>query len=123
MRNSLPLIFISIAFQAVSVYLSKRAALQLPSFTILGAVTDLFYVGSLVCMGGQVVSWSLVLRRAPLFSAYLMMSLIYPVILAISFLFFHEKVSIMNIVGAVLVMIGVFSINNSNASKSRVPSE
>ena len=117
MKFGTVLLFLSVTFQVCSIFLSKKAALGLSVFSVGSVMTNPYYIASLSFMGAQVISWSMVLRRLPLFHSYLAMSLIYPFILVISVVFFNENILTMNCIGSLLIMAGVILINGEKIEK------
>ena len=102
---------LSLLFQGAAAFFSKKAALGMSGFSLIGIIGNPFYLLALTCLGLQVVSWSLVLRRIPLFQAFLAMSLIYPIILCIGAIGFDEGVRSQEIIGVVMIMAGVILMN------------
>ena len=101
------LILLSFVFQLGSVVLGKFASLSISHFDAAGVLLNPFYLSSLGCLGLQAITWPLVLRRLPLFYSYLLMSAIYPGIMAVSVAIFREKVTPMNYIGSILIMAGI----------------
>lgn len=98
---------ICLVCQVASVILLKRTALSLQHFSLIQVATNPFYLTALCFLGVQALLWPLVLRRLPLFLVYSLMVLSYPGILLASFLVFHESPSLMNLLGAALIIFGV----------------
>jgi len=76
-------------------------------------VEPLFYL-CIVLFMGQAVAWLAVLRRLPLSYAYPFTSLTVITILASGAFFFGEPISLGNILGALIIMIGVAVIAGGN---------
>lgn len=92
-----------IIYSFVSV-LSKAAALQ--DFLSMSFV--LFYGGELVLMAVYAVIWQICLERVPLVSAYMMRGIMFVLVAIWSYLFFHESLSLLQWVGLLVIIAGVF---------------
>lgn len=66
-----------------------------------------WYPLALLALCIQAVFWIQVLKKCTLAIAYPMSSLVFAVNLAFAFLFFGEIVTIFNIIGIILIVIGV----------------
>lgn len=117
-RGYVALLLLSILAQGFSAYFGKKAAGQLPAFSLTLAFVNPNYIASLVCLGVQFLAWMSVLKRLPLFRAYLIMSLVYPLILFIGIVFFGERIRFTNIGGMILIMSGVVLIGTRSVEKS-----
>lgn len=100
-------IILSIAFQSLSGIFVKYAALSLPAPSLIGIVTDIFYILSLGCLFLQAIVWQQALRHFPLSVAYPFMGLVNFVVLISSAILFQEGVTLANIVGLVLISVGI----------------
>ena len=105
-------IFSSIFFQSASIVLGKQGALDLKAFTLSNIIHDYFYLLSLFCLGCQAIAWQLVLRRYPLFWAYLWMSTVYIIIIIASYFIFNEPITLCNMIGSLLIICGIIAINS-----------
>ena len=63
--------------------------------------------------------WVVILKKMRLSFAYPFISISYVLILAISYYFFDEVIGINNIIGTVLIMLGVFAIGLSQVVNRR----
>jgi drug/metabolite transporter (DMT)-like permease len=108
------LLALSLLCQTAAVILAKSAALRMDAPTPMAFATNAWYVGGLGCLVLQAFLWQLVLRRFRLTVAYLVTSLNYLLILAASRLVFLESVSVFNVVGSVVIAIGVFFVISGN---------
>jgi len=117
-RGYVALLLLSILAQGFSAYFGKKAAGQLTGFSLKLALANPNYIASLVCLGVQFIAWMSVLKRLPLFRAYLAMSLVYPLILFIGIVFFGERIRFTNILGMILIMGGVALIGARSVEKS-----
>ena len=97
----------SILFQLLSVYFGKKAALGIHWTNIWAAFSNLYFLASLACLALQALVWPFALREFPLVVAYTIMTLVYPGLLLISYFAFQERIGLMNMVGAALIMAGV----------------
>jgi len=100
-------IILAIAFQSLGGILGKYAALSLPAPTFIGIVTNAFYILSLGCLFLQAIVWQQALRHFPLSVAYPFMGLVNFVVLFSSAILFQEGVTLTNIVGLVLISMGI----------------
>jgi multidrug transporter EmrE-like cation transporter len=99
---------LSLVFQVSAVVLGKTAAVRLETRSVAAFLMSPWYLASLACLILQAFFWQLVLREVRLFVAYLVMtSLSYLLVLAASRFFFLERVTILHIVGAVVIVGGV----------------
>lgn len=102
-------IILAILFQAMAGITGKYAAMSisiLPSFP-LNILTNMFYIFSLVCMVFQALVWQQALKHYPLSLAYPFMSIVNFVILIASAVLFSEGITIENIIGLLLISIGI----------------
>jgi multidrug transporter EmrE-like cation transporter len=100
-------LILSLVFQSLAVYFGKAAAVELKEFAFSSIITSPNYLLSLACLGLQAFVWQLALRKYPLFLAYLFMSGIYGITLAVSVLFFHENATPGNILGTLIITAGI----------------
>lgn len=98
---------LSLLCQVLSVGFGKQAALSISQFSARSVLENRFYLLSMLCLALQSIFWPIALRRYPLTFAYFYMSASYAAILVMSWMVFHEPVSIFNIIGAVLIVTGV----------------
>jgi len=101
-------IILSIVFQSSSGIFGKYAALSLPALSLIGIVTNTFYLLSLGCLFFQAIVWQQALRHFPLSVAYPCISMTNFIVLFSSAVLFHENVTWVNIIGLVLVTTGIF---------------
>jgi multidrug transporter EmrE-like cation transporter len=100
-------IILAIAFQSLSGILGKYAALTLQTSSVIGILTNAFYILSLVCLFLQAIVWQQALRHYPLSVAYPFMSLVNFVVLFASAILFQEGVTMANIIGLVIISAGI----------------
>ena len=113
--HNLAILFLvlSLAFQILSLIFGKFASIQMKSFSPKGVVECLPYWASLLCLGLQALTWPIVLRKFPLFWAYLFMSGVLVAIPVVSWLVFHEPITRQNILGSVIIMVGITTLLTS----------
>ena len=104
-------IFLSIFFQSMAVILNKTASLYMKTFDFFSIIKNPIFFGVLICLGFQAIFWQMVLRKYELFFAYIFSSLIYIIILVISYFIFKEHIYMRNILGSIVIMVGVIIFN------------
>ena len=104
-------IILSIAFQSLGGIFGKYAALSLSAPSIIGIMTNAFYLLSLGCLFLQAIVWQQALRHFPLSVAYPYMGFVNFVVLFSSALLFQEGVSLANITGLVLISVGIIVLS------------
>jgi drug/metabolite transporter (DMT)-like permease len=104
-------LILSLLFQLLAAIASKEAALLIDPTRFCTTVINTYYVLSLLCLFFQAIVWPLALVNIPLYKAYSFMSLLYPGLLLVSKIFFHEQITLFNIVGSFIIMIGVYVLN------------
>jgi multidrug transporter EmrE-like cation transporter len=97
----------AILFQACGGIFGKYAAITIEHFTIFAVISNTFYMLSLCCMFLQAIVWQQALKHYKLSFAYPFMSLVNFVILFASFLLFNESITTTNIIGLVVISIGI----------------
>ena len=100
-------ILVSIFFGASAAMFSKKAALVGKGEGLLASLFTPWYMGALVCLGLQAFVWILALRYFPLSFAYPFTSLIKGLTLFGAWFFFHEQVYSHEILGILIIMIGI----------------
>jgi len=118
-KNNIYFIFIilSIICQSVSVAIGKKAALSMSGYTFYNVITNPYYIISLFILGLQAIFWQLALKQYNLSFAYLFTSLIYPIILIISYFIYNENISMNNIIGSLIIVVGVIIVTrNTNGN-------
>jgi drug/metabolite transporter (DMT)-like permease len=108
-------IVLSILFQSASIVFGKFASLTVHSITIKNLLWSHFYMLTLVCLFLQAITWQQALRYNPLSWSYMFMSCIYPVIMFCSYFIFHEQITLSNLIGALIILIGVYSLLKSSS--------
>jgi drug/metabolite transporter (DMT)-like permease len=103
-------LILSLLCQATASVLGKTAALRLGDPTLVAFLSNPWYLGGLSCLVLQAFFWQLVLREVRLMVAYLVTSLNYFLVLAASRVFFQERVSVSNVIGAAIIVVGVYLV-------------
>jgi len=101
-------LFLSLLFQSLALILGKFASITIHSFSIKDLFLNPFYICSLLCLAFQALTWQQTLRNYPLSWSYMFMSGIYPIIMFSSFFIFHEEITRNNIIGTIIIVVGLF---------------
>jgi multidrug transporter EmrE-like cation transporter len=119
------LILIGVGLNAVAQLLLKVATRPLAHMTDFGASTLLSAVGILarnvpfwagmVCYGTSLCVWLAALSKAPVSTAYPMLSLGYVIVAAISALWLGEALSVPKVLGIALICGGVVLVSRSSS--------
>ncbi len=114
MKKSLYFLFIllAITFQSCGGVFGKYAAITLSEVTLFAFITNVFYILSLICLLLQAIVWQQALIHYPLSFAYPFMSCVNFAVLFASAILFHEGITIANILGLVLISIGITVISH-----------
>jgi multidrug transporter EmrE-like cation transporter len=109
MRISFNFIFIafSILFQTLAAISIKYAALSLSDVGSGISFTNPFYLISLFFLFLQAIVWQQALVRYPLSFAYPFMSCVNFFILFFSAFLFHEGITVSNVIGLLLISLGI----------------
>ena len=105
-------IFLSIALNVSASILFKKSAIDYNSGLVNSLYFNQFYIGGICFLGVQTITWIYALRHVLLTIAYPMNSLIYPLGLFSGWLFFNEEIRLNNIVGIVVIMLGIIILNS-----------
>lgn len=100
-------ILLAIAFQSLGGIFGKYAALSLPTPSLVGIVTNGFYLFSLGCLFLQAIVWQQALKHFPLSVAYPFLGLVNFIVLFSSAVLFQEGVTLANIVGLGIISVGI----------------
>lgn len=100
-------IVLAIFFQSSGGIFGKYAALSLGAPTIIGIVTNIFYILALLCMVLQAIVWQQALMHYSLSFAYPFMSLFNFIILVASAILFHEGITLANVIGLIFISVGI----------------
>lgn len=111
---------LSLICQVLSAGFGKQAALVMSEYSAQAILGNVYYFLAMGFLILQAVFWPLALRGYSLTVAYFYMSLSYLGILAISRIFFHEEISVGNLIGTLLIMAGVNLMMLHGAEKKHV---
>jgi len=100
------LILIPVILRALTPVFFKSAALKIETYNFISIATNLLYWISFILFFLRAVTWQFVLKKVQLSYAYPFTSLSYVFLLLIGYLYFNEAVSVANIAGASLIIIG-----------------
>jgi|GEM_PF-714074 len=103
-------LMLSLFCQVAAIIFGKTAALRMEAPSAGAFLTSRWYLGAVACLVLQAFFWQLVLRGMRLFIAYLFTSLNYLLVLAVSHIIFLERVTLANVIGAVVVVAGVYVV-------------
>lgn len=103
-------ILLSIIFQSGSIVFGKYASLTIQSITIKNLLLSPYYMLTLGCLFLQALTWQQALRHYPLAWSYMFMSAVYPILMLASYFIFHEQVTLGNLIGTVIILIGVINL-------------
>lgn len=106
-------IILAILFQSWAGIFGKYAALSVQTPSIIGILTNTFYILALLCMVLQAIVWQQALIHYPLSFAYPFMSLVNFVVLIGSAIIFHEGITLANIIGLGIISIGITVLSRS----------
>lgn len=101
---------LSFFFQALTVVIGKKASMSMAQFSVREVVLNPYYLSVLFCLFLQAVFWQMTLKHFKLSYAYMFMALIYPVILITGYAVYGDKISLNNIVGTGIIVIGAITI-------------
>jgi multidrug transporter EmrE-like cation transporter len=107
MRISFIFIIISILFQACVGICGKYASMTINNLPV-AIVSSPFYFAALGFMVLQAIFWQQALKHYPLSFAYPFMSLVNFVVLFSAFFLFGETITVYNILGLIIISIGIF---------------
>ncbi len=105
-RYVLLIILIPVTLRAITPMLLKSASFQLPEFNFISIISSYLYWISFFLFFLMAISWQFVLKSVPLSYAYPFTGLSYIFILFLGYFYFNETISISNILGAFLIIIG-----------------
>lgn len=103
-------VILALIFQSLSLIFGKKAALSISSYTFNNIITCKFYYISMICLFFQALVWQLALQKIALNKAYFFMSGIYFVIMFSSYFIFKESISTFNIIGVLIIFIGIVNL-------------
>ncbi len=97
------LLALSLVIQSLSSVFIKWAG----QYETLSKEFILFYLAGLACLGVFAILWQLLLEILPLTTAYLRKGILYILILIWSVILFQEQVTFQNIIGSIIIIIGI----------------
>lgn len=97
------LLSLSLIIQSLSSVFIKYAG----KFETLSKEFLFFYVLAVGCLGVFAIMWQLLLELIPLTTAYLRKGILYILILIWSVILFKEQVTIYNIIGSIIIIVGI----------------
>ncbi|MFC1529275.1 EamA family transporter [Gemmatimonadota bacterium] len=100
-------IYIAVLAQSLSLLFGKTAALSAQG---ANRYFNYWYLMSLISLGIQALFWQQALRKIPLSEAYPMMSLVFIVILIMSYSIFREPISLLQLIGTAFIVIGTMKL-------------
>lgn len=106
----------AILFQACGGIFGKYAAMTIDCLTIFAVISNTFYLLALGCMVLQAIVWQQALKHYKLSFAYPFMSLVNFVILFSAFLLFNESITTANIIGLVVISIGIYVLSRDGGA-------
>jgi multidrug transporter EmrE-like cation transporter len=112
------LILLSILFQSISGIFGKYAALTSSQLSLLSIFSNTFFLLNLMCLFFQAIVWQQALIHFPLSFAYPFLSLVNFIILFLSAILFHEEVTVANIIGLVLISVGLSLLSRKSMGRS-----
>lgn len=113
-------IILSILFRVCGGIFVKYVSITVNNLTIFSIITNGFYILSLCCVFLQAIVWQQALKNYRLSFAYPFMSLVNFVILLPAYLLFNESITIMNIIGLVVIFIGIYILSKGSGREARV---
>ncbi|PID27454.1 MAG: hypothetical protein CR982_05790 [Candidatus Cloacimonadota bacterium] len=106
-------IFLSFLFQSLAIIVGKKASISMEEYTLYEVSTNVYYLSVLFLLFLQAIFWQLALKYFKLSYSYMFMSLIYPVVLFSGYFFYGETISTNNIVGTIIILLGVLLLLSS----------
>lgn len=76
-----------------------------------------YFMNAIVILGIYAVMWQIILEHLPLTTAYLRKGISYIIAYLWAFLFFHEKISIMQWIGTLIIFAGMFISQSDQGRK------
>ncbi len=100
-------IILTLFCQSMSVVFGKYASISIEKYDLSNIAVNKYYYLSLLCLFFQSLFWQFTLKKYKLSTAYIFMSLVYIIILIFSYIIFKENVTIKNIAGSIIIIIGI----------------
>lgn len=109
------LLIINILLMAIGQILFKKSSLFIESHQelpiILKYLYNTWFCGGILAFGIATIVWVKILSLAKLSTVYPMQSVAYIIVAILAYFIFGEKITILNIVGISIIIIGVFLIS------------
>lgn len=96
--------------RVASIALFKQAALSMPSFSLWNIITNVLYLSCILIYFLVAISWQYALRIFPLSVAYSFQGIVFVGLLLVGHYLYGESISIFNMMGSVLIIIGVIKV-------------
>ncbi len=97
------LLSLSLIIQSLSSVFIKYAG----KYETMSREFILFYALAVGCLGVFAIMWQLLLELIPLTTAYLRKGILYILILIWSVILFKEQVTVNNIIGSIIIIVGI----------------
>jgi multidrug transporter EmrE-like cation transporter len=106
-RRALLVLLLSVVLNAAGQVLFKAARLNHPDASLVSLFLYLETWGGFIFYGLSAVCWLWVLSRAQLSYAYPVLSLSFPIVVALSAVLFGETISLLKWAGVAVIVLGV----------------
>lgn len=100
-------IYIAVLFRVLASFFMKLGAMNMEDYTIGSLLYNVPYYVALFALLLQAMVWQKALKQYSLSFAYMLTSLFYPAILLLSYFYFEEVITLSNIFGVALILIGI----------------
>ena len=97
------LLALSLVIQSLSSVFIKYAGM----YETMSREFIIFYALAIGCLGDYAIMWQFLLEMIPLTTAYLRKGILYILILFWSVLLFKEQITINNIIGSIIIIVGI----------------
>ena len=97
------LLALSLVIQSLSSVFIKYAGM----YETMSREFIIFYALAIGCLGVYAIMWQFLLETIPLTTAYLRKGILYILILFWSVLLFKEQITINNIIGSIIIIVGI----------------
>jgi drug/metabolite transporter (DMT)-like permease len=97
---------IPVSLRAVTPMLLKKASLSMDQFIFINVISNYIYWISFILYFAMALSWQFVLKRTTLSYAYPFTAISYVFLLLLGYFYFNEEVSVQNIIGSFLIILG-----------------
>lgn len=114
-KISIVALFFCVLLQALEIVLGKLSAQNaVHVFSV-----DVYLCVCMFVLFTRAILYQIVLKKLPLSTAYSFMAVIPLVVLCISYVLFHENVSFWNVVGAVIIVVGLILMSKSQKTVAK----